>query len=107
MKIIYKHKGVGKTMELLTLADKTENSVVVVPYGINKKKLCLLIKKMRFDINHVITFYDYIHRKTPCHAKANYFFDDIDMCLQSQTHGNIKMITATKENKEKRCYIQN
>lgn len=59
MKIIYKSKSQGKTMDLIKLA-AADNLYMVVKSKIEAERVADLAKSMNLDINFPITFEDFI-----------------------------------------------
>lgn len=98
MEIIYKKRNMGKTHDLLELANNTEGHNLIVCHGRNAvDEVWALILKNEYNLPQPITFDDFINNRYHGMSFDNFFMDNVDLCLQSMSAVGIKAITLTEE----------
>lgn len=97
MEIILGNRGSGKTVELIKACAKDNNGVIVCVTKRSCKYVFETSKRLGYSIFYPISFQDFINENYNGCLFKNFYFDNIDLCLQFY-HPNVcvKGITLNK-----------
>ena len=99
MKIDYSERNSGKTTRLLQEFFNNKNSVLVVPTSEYRRMIAQMIyeqtRHSQYELERIFTFYEIARGRIDLKDK-DILIDELGMCLQTVTNGNIKLASATK-----------